>query len=92
MRRIQTKSPATSSGHQTAIRATSANRHRLYVFLEYDTARLSQRQLANGCQVDVVTIINKINANYFDGDMAPRATIRSNRIVQRETKQTVRDW
>ncbi len=83
------KAPAASSESKVVLYSTADSRHRLEVFLEDDTAWLSQRQLADLYQVGVNTINYHLKQIYLDGELDQTATIRNYRIVQSEAKREV---
>ena len=62
---------------------------RLQVRLEGRTVWLAQRLIAELFQVSVKTINEHLVNIYADGELAPEATIRSYRIVQREGRRDV---
>ncbi|MDD2331823.1 MAG: virulence RhuM family protein [Candidatus Cloacimonetes bacterium] len=78
-----------SSDTKVVLYTTADKRHRLEVFLDEDTAWLSQRQLAELYQVGVNTINYHIKQIYLEGELDSKATIRSFRIVQTEAKREV---
>jgi len=68
---------------------TADQQHRLEVFLEDDTAWLSQRQLADLYQVGTNTINYHISQIFKDRELEKEATIRNYRIVQSEANREV---
>ncbi len=64
-------------------------KHRLEVFIENNTAWLSQKQLADLYQVRLNTLTWHIAQNYSDGKLDMEATIRNYRIVQSEANREV---
>ncbi len=89
MKKINGKSIEASEETKVVLYTTVDQQHRLEVFLEDDTAWLSQRQLAELYQVGVNTINYHIKQIYLDAELEPVATIRNYRIVQREAKREV---
>ncbi len=68
---------------------TADQQHRLEVFLEDDTAWLSQRQLADLYQVGTNTINYHISQIFKDRELEKEAAIRYYRIVQFEANREV---
>jgi len=83
------KQVTASEETKVVLYTTADQQHRLEVFLEDDTAWLSQRQLADLYQVGTNTINYHISQIFKDRELEKEATIRYYRIVQFEANREV---
>lgn len=81
--------PAEMSGTEFVFFQTEDGRTRVQVRMEDNTVWLPQRLLADLYQKDVRTINEHIQNIYDERELAPEATIRKFRIVQREGARDV---
>ena len=83
------KQVTASEETKVVLYTTADQQHRLEVFLEDDTAWLSQRQLADLYQVGTNTINYHISQIFKDRELEKEAAIRYYRIVQFEANREV---
>lgn len=89
MKKKTGKSIGATEETKIVLYTTADQLHRLEVFLEDDTAWLSQKQLAELYLVGVSTVNYHINQIYKDRELEREATIRNYRIVQAEANREV---
>lgn len=67
-------------------------RTRIECRFEDRTLWLSQAQIAELCQVSVPTVNEHLKGSYAEGELSPKRTLRSFRIVRREgSRQVIRN-